>query len=400
VALDRAADLARHHQDPMLLRWCVQELGILAREIGERSRAERYLGEALALAREAKDAAMVGIVLGNLATHHRYAGELPRAEALYREALQRHREVGNRRSELIVLGNLGHLAALAGDPEGALRAYREALALLEEIDDPRSLAIILLHLTGLEASRGSLDAAEWLARRAEAAAKELEDRPMEAAARAELGVLLAERGALAQARLAIAEARRIVAPFDPGGGWTQVIDLLDSLIDAGDPAVPPARPAAVLDALLEQERVSHHSAHSELLRQAAVRLGERLAKRTRGVQPVAPAPEPALSVARDGRWFQLAGAPRVDLERRRPLRRILALLVAERLAHPGRAVPLDAIITAGWPGERLIPRSANTRAYVALSTLRRLGLGEVLLRRGGGYLLAASAALDLSEAEI
>ena len=63
-----------------------------------------------------------------------------------------------------------------------------------------------------------------------------------------------------------------------------------------------------------------------------------------------------------------------------------------RRLHPGRPVPVTAIVEAGWPGERMRAAAGSTRVYTALSTLRRLGLRDVLVRApGGGYLLMPEA---------
>lgn len=48
---------------------------------------------------------------------------------------------------------------------------------------------------------------------------------------------------------------------------------------------------------------------------------------------------------------------------------------------------MEDLVSAGWPGERVLPKAGATRVYTALSTLRRLGMREVLVRRSGGYML-------------
>jgi hypothetical protein len=48
---------------------------------------------------------------------------------------------------------------------------------------------------------------------------------------------------------------------------------------------------------------------------------------------------------------------------------------------------LDALLQAGWPGERVVPSAGANRVYVALTTLRKLGLRHFLLSRDDGYLL-------------
>ena len=104
-----------------------------------------------------------------------------------------------------------------------------------------------------------------------------------------------------------------------------------------------------------------------------------------------------LEAARDGRWFRFGDEEKVQLERRKPLKRIFAHLMLERAAHPNEVVSLTSIIRAGWPGEKLIPHSATTRAYVAISTLRRLGLKDALVSRDGGYLVLSSVPIVFSD---
>jgi hypothetical protein len=100
---------------------------------------------------------------------------------------------------------------------------------------------------------------------------------------------------------------------------------------------------------------------------------------------------PGALVDRRGAWFE-AGGERVALDRRAVLRRILAALAE---AGPGGLVGRSAMVEAGWPGERLVAASADTRLKVAISTLRKLGLGEHLRTgerdREVAYGLAATA---------
>lgn len=57
---------------------------------------------------------------------------------------------------------------------------------------------------------------------------------------------------------------------------------------------------------------------------------------------------------------------------------------------------MDEILAAGWPGERPVGESGPNRVYVALATLRRLGLREFLLTHEGGYLLDPAVPLLLA----
>lgn len=87
--------------------------------------------------------------------------------------------------------------------------------------------------------------------------------------------------------------------------------------------------------------------------------------------------------AADGTWFEPHASERVDLGHRVPLTRLLAAL----LAANGAEVERDALIAAGWPGERLVPEAAGNRLRVGLSTLRSLGLGALIERTEHGYRL-------------
>jgi hypothetical protein len=103
----------------------------------------------------------------------------------------------------------------------------------------------------------------------------------------------------------------------------------------------------------------------------------------------------ALVVAADGLWFQLPEGPVVSVERWRPLQRLLARLAQERQQRPGQPLPVDTLILAGWPGERMLARAGATRVYTAIASLRKLGLRDVLLSVEHGYMLAPGVPLEL-----
>jgi hypothetical protein len=95
-----------------------------------------------------------------------------------------------------------------------------------------------------------------------------------------------------------------------------------------------------------------------------------------------------VEIAADGSWFRCVGSTeRVDLTRRRSLRLLLAALATSSREAPGHAQSVDALVASGWPGERLLRRAAAQRVYVALSTLRRMGLKDVLVSSRDGYRL-------------
>lgn len=97
-----------------------------------------------------------------------------------------------------------------------------------------------------------------------------------------------------------------------------------------------------------------------------------------------------LVVSDDARWFRRDGRDGVNLGRRGALRLLLAALVDRRVRAPGTALSMDEMIAAGWPDERIAFESAQARVYTSVQRLRALGLEELLLTRGDGYLINPS----------
>ena len=50
-------------------------------------------------------------------------------------------------------------------------------------------------------------------------------------------------------------------------------------------------------------------------------------------------------------------------------------------------MPVDDLVAAGWPDERILSAAAGNRIGVALTSLRKLGLRDILQREGDGYAL-------------
>jgi hypothetical protein len=134
------------------------------------------------------------------------------------------------------------------------------------------------------------------------------------------------------------------------------------------------------------------SSCSEDVRLAKRLLERALARHVPGQRALAATPT-SLVVGPEARWFRCNGGPPVDLGRRGALRLILVTLVERRLTRAGEASASEALLTAGWPGERVLAEAGATRVRVAVSTLRRLGLAGILLTREDGYLLDPRASI-------
>lgn len=96
---------------------------------------------------------------------------------------------------------------------------------------------------------------------------------------------------------------------------------------------------------------------------------------------------PCILMGPEAAWLETPNRMRHTLRARRPLRRLLLALANAHRDHPGRAVYVDELLDAGWPGESPLPEAGNNRVYVAISTLRKMGLADHLQRWDGGYRL-------------
>jgi predicted ATPase len=103
-----------------------------------------------------------------------------------------------------------------------------------------------------------------------------------------------------------------------------------------------------------------------------------------------------LRVGPEAAWFVVPGIPKVHLGRKHRLRRLLSTLVRTREASPGTPLDVNAVCRAVWPGERVLAHAAKRRVHVAVSTLRAMGMRDVLLSEGDGYLLDPRVDLEVS----
>lgn len=103
------------------------------------------------------------------------------------------------------------------------------------------------------------------------------------------------------------------------------------------------------------------------------------------------APGGTLVVDRGAATLTLPDGTRHDLGSRRAVWRILLALVEDHVAGGDRVADVARLIAAGWPGEQPSPDSGASRVYVALSSLRKLGLDAFLERHDGGWRLARRA---------
>ncbi len=118
-----------------------------------------------------------------------------------------------------------------------------------------------------------------------------------------------------------------------------------------------------------------------------LRLHPRVAAQLDGGPASAGSRRDVFVVARSGAWFRAPGVGLVSLGARRQLERVLEALAEAREHSPSEVRSVSALVAAGWPGERVLPRAGASRVYVSITSLRRLGLRDAIVRTPEGYRL-------------
>lgn len=355
--------------------------GIAAHEAGDLDAAAGLYADAIEAFGALDDARGLGRASGSLAILAEARGQIAEAQTRYEQALDQLRQAGDARSEAIFLINLGDLHLQQDHVAAAEARYERALALLADHEDARVRAVLLGNLGAVDQRAGRLDAA--VARRTEAVEglRAVGDQRLAAIFQGYRATAHHEAGRRAAAQadydaaiaaLASAGDRRFAALFSAhramlNGDAMGLSRLADEAAD--DPR---------LDAVVRVYRGAPVAAD-----QRGADLA--FARRLQGEQ--AETDRPALWIAADASGLQAPGEAAQDISRRHTLRRLLKAFADTREASPGVGLSVDALIQAGWPAERILPHAAANRVYVAIATLRKLGLRDVLLSEEDGYLL-------------
>jgi tetratricopeptide (TPR) repeat protein len=348
-------------------------LAVVLHDGGRLDEARAACGRALYLYRVSGDRRLEAEANGLLATVAHEQQQYEEARELYEQALLLARHVGSRRAEGALLGYQGMLLAETDALEAARAAYGRALTILRESRDRSTEALVLGALSAIEAREGSLDSARSTLARATEALEGIVDPRARAALevwRGHVDLLLARKahteGDEARATmLRSAATARLDAKLVPERGE--------------------CRRAA--DVRLARRALERAIEHGPLSDRAPSGRQERTDGDAEGIP--ADAPADALVVSARGLWFRMPHGDVVSIARWRPLQRLLERLAERRETAPGEPLTVEALISAGWPGERMLPKAGATRVYTAIATLRRLGLRELLLKGDRGYMLRA-----------
>jgi predicted ATPase len=406
----------------------VRALGVLGQAHRRSGRPDAALSaarEAVALATTSGDPELEADARLSLGAHLTFTGEAPEARAMLDEALRLARRIGDRRIEARALHVSGVRALSTGALAEGTERLEESWALYRVLGETRTEAVVVRDLgtarmlagEGVRADelfaasermhtelRADLSVAITRFARGVAALRRHDD----AAARTHLGLAIpvAQRTGDASlesllytamawlharadrpeaAREALARAKQLVRP-DGDPRHVQALELWTALVTIAE-----AKRGGDLEAARAhaREKLSCARLTSDEVVVAADALREMLGEgRARA----------CVRAARDASYVQIDDAPRMDLRRRGPARRILAALLTKRLDAPG--VPLDAtaLVAAGWPGDRSSHDALLTRLYTIVRELRRLGLADLIVTVGEGYVIDAASTVTIDDA--
>lgn len=358
------AKIDRSESPDLVLR----SLGVLRLSRGELEQALATFERALEIAREIGHVNHIGGLMALAGMAHQELGNLARSREVHEAAIAHAHGIGDDFIEAVAHNWFGQLLLDVGDLAGARRELESSRAILGAMGEGWFCRATIGYLGILDHYEGNLAGARALLEDAVTRAKTEGDHyrlgnfgPHYAAVRAALGDA-------AGARASFAEARDHAAA-SPCPNLLPITAVLESFVDrTGAPA-----------------RIAR--AETAAARSSDVRLAMRMVKARLPLETVRRRSHSAVSASSDGSWFALGDAERCDLSHRVPTRRILACLLEQHRRAPGAGVSSERLIAAGWPGEHVLREAGLHRVHVAIATLRRLGLGNRIVKQSDGYRL-------------
>jgi predicted ATPase len=379
--IEQALAICRRIDHRELLGRVLYNLGILESVLGRKDSSRDYALQCLQIQRSLGNEVGESDALKLLGTLALDGGREDEARQHFVQALEILRRAGDRINEAVALRWLGDVEVSAGHLTAAEQLYRSALLVHRAVSEPRMEGFVLVQLGLVACERQSFtEATEWLDQ-SEALFARVADPTGLAVVHCYRSAVLAGQGRLEQAGAVLSEGRKLLESI----GVRQMLPM-----------------AAAFEALLTAKVGDLHSARVRLTqlesgakdeRSYLVRVALRLLRKALPEAPERHTPPPdgtptlSLAVTTDGRAFRMNAEPAVDLTRRRSMRLLLLRLCEQHRASPGGALTVDQLFAAGWPGEKALPEAGARRVYVAISTLRSLGLGHALVTRDDGYLL-------------
>ncbi len=346
---ETARCVARRAWDFISERAALVQLGGLRQQQKRFTEARDLYRRALEVQPTLVDPAQPGIIECNRGILEHEQGEFDDARDHIERALGIFRRCGDRLLEGQALGYLGLVHHEHVEHDRATKHYRDAIDIVREFGDRRNEALFLAALGGAQSAQDQTSAAiESFAQSGRALA------PL-----GDAGISLAT--GLHRGHLDLALARQSLARGEAEAASTyhrQAVLRVSTAADNSSPCLNSSDDARIA---------------ARILRSALDVL--------------------AWDYDWDAAVLRSPAAVAIDLSTRGPLRRIVEALFDQHRLRPGDELATDALVEAGWPGVRAsVPAQAN-RFKVALSTLRKLGLRNLLQRKENGYRIDPGAYL-------
>ena len=367
--LARAREIAEALDDARILAKALLQVGNVELFRGRWDLAESGFLATLEVSRGADDL-ITAKALNNLALVVSGAGDAVRALELYQEALA----LRGTTSPGSVWVNMGQLHHQLGNLVKARVAFDDAVDDLRESESRFFLCFAHICRAWLELEERALRRADDDLARAKELVAAIDDARLAGLVHISEGVLAAHRDRDAAAVRAFRAAHEALVPTEDRG-CLDALHVAEGFLD-----LTRARAAGRDDVVAERLRAAERRI-ADVEREAVVLSEARVPVRLLRQAIREHGTAKRLHVGEG--WFELEGT-RVDLSRRRSVRLLFDALVEARVADRG-PLSLDEAVAAAWPGERMDATSASRRVYVAIHTLRKLGLGDVLTTSDGGW---------------
>jgi tetratricopeptide (TPR) repeat protein len=373
--------------------------GLLMLRRGDTEEAAHNLHDALTALRSLGDRFAAAWSLGALGRVRLDQGDCREARSFLESARDQVRQLGDLRLSYVLTGHLGYALHQLGDYDAAAECYLAALG-KDGALRPLERAALLGALGALRAIHGRLTEAEEHIAECRRALRT----PADPAVRV-LPKLYAAHLELARARAThsldavLSKLRRLVGlryeADAPALSQVRRVAAATSSALAG-----PSAPHEARGARRGEPRDPGGTRGGVPLEHEDVRVAHQLLAQAMRIyeQPLAAGLGQTLTVGPDAGSFRLGTGPTVDMRRRRSTRMLLGVLVRRRLEAPGSAVSCDELVELLWPDDRADRATVTSRLYVAILSLRRLGLGEHIVGCPDGYLIDARAPVAMSRA--
>ena len=345
---------ARAASDTRLVARSLVSLGAADRCEGRVNEARKPLGAALRLFEELGDDRAVAVVLGAMGALDLATGALDKARPVLLRAFDMLAGLADEPTRGMVLVDLGLVEQERGDLEAAQFTFDQAIEVHRGCGNLRYAALAMGHRAGVDYEAGVLEGARSRYGEAIAAAASLGDLEQLAHFGAALGAVLACSGERAEALRAFEDAGRCARQQqDPRVAACVALHRATADL-VWDDAEAARRREAMAAGLANQSN--------------DVRFARRMMQRKLGDAPAREeTDEGALVVAEDASFVRSPEGQLLPLGRRDALKRVLVALAWRRVDSPGKAVPHDVLVAAGWPGQKLEQSVALNRLNVTLT---------------------------------